>query len=259
MPQIDLIQPVFYGPNDPIHWEVDNLPLAAILDRQNLINLALDNVIQDIRDAIGTQGSVSNRLNQSMNADGSLKLAAVDAVLHTIDDHTDTAAYVRMTKHQSDKLNLVEDGANNLSVRVYLDANNFISLASGSINLKASSTVVPVLDAPNNVRFDMAFPPSAAHQHYYGLTPAAANLLDPDYVNYRSTSTATPFVAGSLRVYVNGVRIFDDAEVYVPGALVTDMWTLLSFTEDAAHGAFDLSAAITAEDMIRIDFDVALA
>lgn len=258
MPRIELIPEVLYGPNDPIHWEVDNLPLKAILRRQNLINLGLDNVLTQMRDAIGTQGSVANRLNQSINADGSLKASAIDDAMHSIEDHSDTDNYVRMTKAQSDKVDGLASGATDVSLEVYTDDTTFIELNSGVVIFKPSDTVVPSVEAPNVVKFNMTFPASAAHRHYYGLPPVSVDEIAPDYINYKVNSVASEYVEGSLRVYINGVRIFTDAEVYVPGALVDDPWTLLSFTEDAENGLFELSSAITENDVIRVDFDIAL-
>jgi hypothetical protein len=257
MPRIELIPEVLYTANDPIHWEFDNLPLRAILDRQGLINNALDNVLEELRDAIGSQGSVANRLNQSINGDGTLKKSAVDATMHTMDDHTDTDDYVRMTKAQSDKLDEIADDATDVTVTVYTES-GAVEFTTGNIEIHASDTVEPTVDSPNIVKFNMVFPAEAAHQHYYGLVPVHDNIVTPDYINYKVTSGATPFVEGSLRIYINGVRIFSDAEVYAPGVSVNDPWTLLSFTEDPDNGLFELSSAITEDDVIRIDFDIAL-
>jgi hypothetical protein len=258
VPRIELIDPVYYQPNDPYHWEIDNLPLKSILSRQNLINLALDNVIQEMRDAIGTQGSVANRLNQSIDEDGRLKSSAIDMALHSIEEHTDTDDYVRMTKSQSDRLDLMADGATNVALRVYTDEDSFVDFDAGVVEFQHSTTITATVDSPNIVKLHMAFPTEAAHQHFYGIEPLPVDSLDPDYINYKVNSTPTPYIEGTLRVQINGIRIFSDAEVYAPGSLVSDAWTLLSFTEDADNGLFELSAAITEDDVIRIDFDRAL-
>ncbi len=254
MPNIDLISPVYYNPNDPYHWEVDNLPLKAINDRQELINLALDQAIQQLADAAGTQGTFANRIDQSINPDGSLKSSAVDDTMHTMDDHTDTLNYVRMTKAQSDKLDGVASGATNLEIEA-----DSVTFDSGTLVIQASTTITPSVTGPNILKFNMAFPAEAAHQHFYGLTPAPANISTPDYINYKTTSMSTPCMDGTLRVYINGVRIFSDVSVYVPGALVDDPWTLLQFTPDEGAGTFALSAAIQTDDIIKIDFDVSLS
>jgi hypothetical protein len=260
MPRIELIPEVFYNPQDPIHWEIDNLPLKAIIRRQNLINLALDNVIEQMRDAIGTQGSLSNRLNQSLKPDGGLKTDAVDGAMHSIESHTDSDMYVRMTREESEKLAHVAEEATNTSFEIYTDETTFVEFSQGVLRIKPSTTVTPSFESPDVLKLNLSFPTSAAHEHYYGLVPIDANQVSPDFKNYKVTATdpVTSFVNGSLRVYVNGVRIFEDAEVYVPGPLVDDAWTLLSFTSNHSDGTFELSSALSPEDMIRIDFDKAL-
>jgi hypothetical protein len=258
VPRIEFIPEIYYQPNDPIHWEVDNLPLKAIIARQELINLALDDVIEQMRDAIGTQGSLANRLNQSIEENGGLKATAIDTALHSIEEHEDTDDYVRMTKDQSEKLDLIADEATNVSLQVYTDETTFTEFTEGVVEIHPSSTVVPSIEAPNIIKFDMVFPAEAAHRHYYGLEPVSADIVHPDYLNYKVNSIASPFIEGSLRVHINGVRVFEDVEVYVPGALVDDPWTLMSVTPDHEAGTFELSAAITEYDAIRVDFDIVL-
>lgn len=256
MPRIELIPEVYYQPNDPIHWEYDNLPLKNIIRRQNLINLSLDDVLEQMRDAIGTQGSVANRLNQSINEDGSLKTSAIDDALHSIEEHADTTNYVKMTKAQSDKLDLVTDEATDVVFHVNSDGTNLVTFETGTVLLEASDSITPTVEAPNKVKLNMAFPTAAAHQHYYGLEPVHDNLVTPDYTNYKVNAGASPYIEDSLRVFVNGVRIFETDEVYVPGTLINDPWTLLAFTPAHASGTFALTSAITADDIIRIDFDI---
>jgi len=258
MPRIELIPEVYYAPNDPYHWEVDNLPLKNIIQRQNLINLALDGALEQMRDAIVTQGSVANRLNQSIEQDGSLKTVAVDDTLHSLEEHADTANYVRMSKSQSDKLDLITDEATDIILQVDKDGSNVVTFDSGTVIFESSDTVIPSVTSPNKVKFDMVFPASAAHRHYFGLVPVHADGT-PDYINYKVTSVSTVYIEGSLRVYINGVRIFESDEVYVPGPLVDDAWTLMSVTPDHANGTFVLSTALSEDDIIRIDFDILLS
>jgi hypothetical protein len=263
MPRIELIPEVLYGPLDPIHWEIDNGPLKAILRRQNLINLALDNVIEQMRDAIGTQGSLANRLNQSIAADGSLLTDAVNEANHSIEAHEDTDDYVRMTRLQSDKLDEIADEAKNIGFEFYTDVDDddvFVEFSDGVVKIKPSSTVVPRFESPNILKFDLSYPESSAHQHYFGIIPVDADTIDPDYINFKVANTEDPtvFIENTLRVYVNGVRIFEDAEVYVPGPAVENAWTLLKFTSDAENGSFELSAPLSEDDIIRIDFDISL-
>ena len=257
MPRIELIPEVYYAPNDPYHWEYDNLPLKNIIEQQNIINLSLDNVLEEVRASIGTQGSMSNRLDQSINADGSLKTTAIDDALHSIEEHADSDDYVKMTAPQSAKLDLITDEATDVVIHVDPsgDGSNLIQFNSGTVSFQSSSSVTPVVTSPNILKFDLAFPVAAAHRHYCGQTPVPVNLVTPDYINYKVDSVATAYVDESLGVYVNGVRIFEGDDVYVPGALVDDPWTLMSFTSDDTNGTFELSTAIDGDDIIKIDFE----
>lgn len=226
----------------------------------NLINLSLDNVLGQMRDAIGTQGSFANRLNQSIDQDGNLKVDAVNETMHSIEDHTDTDNFVRMSKDQSDKLDNIASEATNLGVRIFTDDTTFIDFTDGVLVIKPSTTVTPSFEAPDILKLNMAFPSDAAHQHFYGQIPVDSDQITPDYTNYKITSTdpTTSFIEGSLRVYINGTRIFEDIEVYAPGVQPDMAWTLLKFTGNATDGTFALSVALSESDIIRIDFDVLL-
>ena len=254
MPRIELIDVPLFGPDDPYHFHFDNLPLKNLIRRQNLINLSLDNVIGQTRDAIGTQGTIANRLNQSINPDGSLKVDAVDEVLHSIEAHTDTEDFVRMTKSESDKLALISDEATDVSLEVQTDTegDEITSFDSGIVRFIPSSSITWEIDSPNKVKAHLAFPLESAHVHYYDQTPVPTEVETVFAVNNLELPVYTE---GSLRVYVNGVRLSSSSSVYAPGALVTDPWTLLTYTTDAENGLFTLSAAPSEDDVIRIDYD----
>jgi hypothetical protein len=250
MPRIELIDVPLFQPEDPYHYEFDNLPLKALKTRQELINMALDNLIYQMRDAIGTQNTVANRLNQSIDADGNLKASAIDEALHSIEEHEDTDDYVRMTSDERAKLENIASDATSLTL-TYDDT----EFDSGTVVLADSSSITVEHVAPNIIKWNLAFDTASAHQHYYGLTPVDATST-ADYTNYKVNTSSTEYIDGSLKVYVNGVRIYEDAEIYVPGVLVDDPWTLLKFTSDAEAGTFALSSPLTEDDIIRIDFDV---
>lgn len=260
MPRIELIDVPLFGPDDPYHFEYDNIPLKNIIRREVLINLAVDNLVQQMTDAIGTQGSVSNRLNQSINPDGSIKAAAVDAALHSIDEHTDSSNYVRMTRTEHNKLALIADTATDFSVQVQNDDQNntVVTFNSGSLRFVPSPTVTWHVNG-SQVSADMTFDPATAHKHYYDQVPVSVNQMNPDFIHYKVNSMSSPFISGSLRVYVNGVRLTGHASIYVPGALVNDPWTLLTYTGNPSLGTFHLSQALSDTDVITIDYDISLA
>jgi hypothetical protein len=84
--------------------------------------------------------------------------------------------------------------------------------------------------------------------------------MTPDYTNYKSTSMATPYVDGTLRVYINGFRISETASVLIYNATngPSGTWLATSFTSDASNGTFALNRAIDPADSIVIDFDRSL-
>jgi hypothetical protein len=63
---------------------------------------------------------------------------------------------------------------------------------------------------------------------------------------------------GSLRVYINGSRLTENSEIYVSGYTPSSDNISISFTSDYENGTFFLTNAITDDDIIRIDFDIAL-
>lgn len=258
MPRIELIETPLYGPLDPYHYFYDNLPLNNLVRRQNLINMALDNLIQQTTDAIGTQGTFANRLNQSINPDGSLKTTAIDEALHSIEEHEDTNDYVRMARAESDKLALIADSATNFGIEIQTDdaGDEITAFDSDRLRFVPSSTVTFEIVASNQVTAHLSFPVASAHRHYYDQTPVDANELDPDYKNYKINSISSAYVPGSLRIFINSMRLSSSAEIYIAGALITDPWTKLTYTESPTAGTFVLSAAISAEDVIRIDYDI---
>jgi len=225
--------------------------------RQGIINDAVDINKQIMTESIGTQGTLANRLAQSIEDDGSLKIAAINSALHSIEEHADTVTYVRMTKSERDKLALIDDESNELTLRIEFDdaiTTDDIAFTSGEVIIEDTSTVTWEVAAPNKLRANLGFPIAAAHQHYYDLKPVHVNTVTPDYLNYKVTTVSTVFVSGSLRIHVNGIRISEFEEVFVPDA-ITDTQSLLKFTPTAASGTFVLSRAITDDDTIRIDFD----
>lgn len=263
MPRIELIPEVYYNPLDPYHHYYDNKPLVNIIERQGLINTAVDLNTEDLKNAAGNQGTLANRLNQSIDEDGSIKLAAIDELLHNIGAHTDGSyddgdgliSYVRMKNEERDKLELIDDEANNFAIEVETPSVTQI-FDNGVLTLAESDTVVFEILGGNIVKAHSAFPAAAAHQHYYDITPVHANISSPDYTNYKVTSMSTPYMANSLRVYINGVKLSTSTSIYVPSPALGDNWYLTTYTADEANGTFELSRAIDITDVIRIDFDI---
>lgn len=273
MPELEKYPVPLYNPLHPYHWEYDNLPLEALKLRDEVINGQVDYNSGILMDAAGNQGTLANRLNQSMNENGSLKDDAIDEALHNIAEHTDGSKnltsdelddlealgyvvsnpvpFVRMLNAERAKLALIADEAKNMTIQVETPS-NIVLYEEGPITLRQSDTISWSVTG-NEVKANLGFPTEAAHRHYYDLEP-----VTDDYQSFKVTSVSTPYMEDSLRVYINGVRISSSAQVYVPGSDISDAWTLNSFTPDHEAGTFDLSVAINASDIIRIDFDIAL-
>ena len=282
MPDISLIPEVLYDPLQPYQWIYDNLPLENILLRQDMINSAVDVNSDILVDSIGTAGTLSNRLDVSLEDNGYLKVSAINVADHDIAFHTDgvrtltasdisiidpldvyqlpsIVSFIRMLGAERDKLLLVSDEATSLRLQLFTeDISNTVLFDDEIVELVDTDTITWEIEEPNKIKARMAFPSAAAHEHNYDLTPVHANIPTPDYTNYKTTSASTPYMEDSLRVYINGIRLNEDDLVYVPSAAASPTFSQLKFTGNYSAGTFALSSAITVADVIKIDFDVSL-
>lgn len=256
MPAIELIQVPSYEALSPYNHIVDQQPINGLAERILIVNNQVDNNTSDLVSAAGSQGSVSNRLNQSLNADGSLKVEAVDNVLHSIEQHLDSDNFVRMKIEERTKLSFIAPYATSLEINV--------ETISGSVAFANDELVIGESDSiswryeDNKLYADTSFPSSVRHTHYYGLVPVTSDRL-----NYTTTSINTAYKQGSLRVYINGVRLNSHHNVYVPiGVPSTVTWTAFSFEEGTAtsgvvtDGDFVLSSTVPVSASVVVDFDV---
>jgi hypothetical protein len=275
MPQINLIPEVLYEPNHPYHYIYDNLPLKNILARISLVNIQTDTNAEMLRGAAGSAGSIGGRLGSSLKEDGSLKDSAVDACGHNIayhrDGEKDGVEYVRMLADERSKLSLIGSEANLLTMQV----DDRPPLTDGNVEFKSSSTIFFELQAPNVVKAHSNFPPDLAHRHEYGVAP----LADGSPKKFKTPANVR-YVEGSLRVYINGVRIGPNVRVPIfsstsaplctgtQTACVTAIanrlslqpvsWVLFSISsQDAAAGTFELNTDIQEPgyNSIFIDYD----
>lgn len=283
MPRIEQIPDSFYQPMQPYHYEFDNLPINSLLKKIDLINRAVDSVSDILRDANGTQGTLSNRLNQSIEANGHLKPDAIDDSLHHIGAHEDGVfddgngpqIYVRMTGDERDKLDAISDEANLLTIEfpgevfgpssissististISTISNTPIIFDNGNLKFENSSTITMQFIPPNRVKFHTALPVNLIRNNFYDISPLPANLSNPDYINYKVNSLGTPYIEDSLRVYVNGLRLSSTETIYVPPANGGTDWKATSFTSNHLNGTFSINRALSANDVIRIDFDL---
>src|ERR1700677_168063 len=225
----NLIPVEFYQPLDSYNHLIDNQPLSTIMQNVTLVNFQTDQNANILRDAVGSAGTLSNRLNQSINPDGSLNTVAIDNALHSIAEHLDTNSFVRMTMGERAKLSLIASDATNFGIQ-FNTVSAILTFDDGILTLGNSDTI-SFRYAGGVMYADNAFPSSVRHIHYYGLVPVPVNLLSPDYTNYQTTSISTPYAQNSLRIYLNGVRLANAAYnegTAVNGVVTSGLFSLVS-------------------------------
>ncbi len=260
MPEISLIDVPLYQPLDPYHHVADNLPIIGLIDRVDAVNAQVDNNTASLYSSAGNAGTIANRLNQSLENNGDLKVEAVDLTNHSIEAHTDTSNYVRMTFLERSKLSYIAPDATSLNVAVSTISGTIL-FDNSTLELAGSDTIQWVYSG-GKVTAQTDFPASVRHVHYYGLVPVNQNLITPNNQDYYVTSLATPYREGSLRVFINGVRLNENVSVYVPtGMPGTVSYVLMTYTEEAAtsgvvtSGGFSLSVPLPSGANIIVDFD----
>jgi hypothetical protein len=270
MPEINKILPVLYEANQPYHHYYDNLPLKNILARIGMVNIQVDTHSDLLRGASGTVGSIGARMDTSLEQNGELKKQAIDDALHSIEQHEDTDDFVRMRTDERNKLIGIGQGANKFQIEIE-DAlptmGSHITIPpdetpnqAGKLKLKSTNTIFFDFIAPDTLEIHSKFPPDLAHRHHYDLKPAYADSTSaPSFRYFKTTSLNTPFKEGSLRVYVNGVRISDSSTETVHVLDLSDSsgnWveTYIEI-QDFKEGTFSLNRPLSVNDVIRIDFD----
>lgn len=281
MPEIENIPVPLYQPNQPYNHQIDNIPIQALIDRILAVNSQVDIDADVLRSAVGSVGSLAARLAASLNDDGSLTTASVNATEHNIAHHTDgsvvisgvTYSYVRMTAEERSKLSLIDDDANYLAIKVEVGSSipsnvsnisvvniSEVLYTTGTVTFRGSDAITWRVDDDGAVLAETTFPAAARHRHYYDVTPTHQNVLSPDYKKYK---VLYAYKAETMRVYINGVRLSQSVDTLVPTSFSASgpEWNPYSFTEDTASGGvvssgkFTLSDNITSSDDIRVDFD----
>jgi hypothetical protein len=292
MPDLTKLPVPQHEANQPYHWTYDNLPLKTLADRDNVINNAVDKYSQILNDAAGTQGNIANRINQSIDEDGNLKSTAIDESLHNIAEHSDgtknvesseleyynstlgytevvnPVPFVRMLESERDKLAGIPSNATSVSIEVCTDEactpSNVILFEQGKIQFQPSSFISwEVGVGPNTIKPILNTSLQYAHRHYYDIEP---ELTDEATNEYDASGSSTAYIEGSLRVYLNGIRLSSEYEIFYPKNPSDSSWSSSSnmikqeknmFTPNHTNGTFTLLNSITEYDVIRVDFDIA--
>lgn len=253
MPDLSGIPVRRHQPLDPYDHIHDNQPIDDLETQVGVVNDAVDEMRVIMDAAIGSQPDLATRLAQSLEENGTLKQSAVDAVNHTIDAHTDTEDFVRMTAEERAKLDAVAANATKLAIVVpFAEDDEPTTFSDGDVEFVESDTV-QFHQESGKIAIDIKIPISSKHIHYYDVTP-----VTDDYLNYTTNGVPTAYKAGSLRVYVNGIRLSATAETTAP---VGGVATLITYAEGGdtdgvvTGGDFNFSVAVDEDDVVRIDFD----
>jgi hypothetical protein len=168
---------------------------------------------------------------------------------------TNPVSFVRMIAAERAKLSNMADGATNLVIDVNVVPPSIIptfipsmtpsytTITFGDVGgsmplmtLTESDSIAWTYESPNKIRPELKVSTAFAHRHFYNLTPILVSGT-----TYKVTSVSTPYIADSLRIFVNGFRL-----------------TISEYTESPTLGTFTLTTALGGGDIMRIDFDQSL-
>ena len=260
MPQLPANVPL-YEPNQPYYYTYDNIPIQALVQRDDIINTQVDINTNQLEIAAGDAGTLANRLNQSLNFLGQLQELAINIAMHNVGYHTDGEGpdgvqYVRMLYDERTKLASVADSATNFGVSVNTGSSTggsgilTIEFDQGFLSFQPSSTITWSVGNNQQVTAHVNALPSS-HQHYNNIEPVSAYTTS-DYKTYL-TGISTPFQENSLQVYINGHRIFPNVPVNYPTTNPL-VWVSNYFIPNTNGLGFTLNTAITSLDVIFADF-----
>ena len=241
MPNISLVPVPKYQPLDPYHFEIDNLPIDGLETQMFLVNAQVDINQNTLEGSIGSAGTLDNRLNQSLEDSGALKATAIDAALHSIAEHLDEGGFVRMEEVERDKLSLIESEANRLNIELETVSAVFTWPSfDATFKVNDSDTIAWRVES-GEVFADTTFAKSLIFIPSYDITPI--QILG---TLYKTTSVDTEFNPGTLRVFINGLRLTEGGPA-LGGFYYSET--------DPALGTFTLNTDVGVSDVLRIDFD----
>lgn len=263
--------PRFTG-NEPYHYLYDNLPLDSLIARDAVINDSVDEINSNLIDSAGTAGSLPDRLNVSLNQDGTLKTSAVDASMHGISNHNDDnmtvssgelnsyialgfpaltnpVDFVRMLAAERTKLSTIADNATNSSTTIQTNNNGNQTFAT-PFTISSSPSIEWEWVGVNNVRAVIVN--NNPHLHFYEVIPTQITSLQYSIPN-------PPFLSSTLKVFVNGVRLLENQTVPIPTLnQITSEFSYVTngiSSIDNINGLFTLAIPLSTTDLIAVDYD----
>ena len=280
MSNAELINELFYKPDDPYHYLYDNIPLQVLNDRLEKVDIAADTAVQLVTDAIGSQPDLVSRLDQSQNADGSLISAAIDAALHNIASHsegsinlgtsalaalntatglilTNPVPFVRFCAAERVKLSSMANNSTALKILLVTAAQ---TLDNQTIHLTDSDGITWNLSGGNILTANLGFSITTLHQHVYDEVPATTSFSG----GLTTFTVASPsgYNSGSLRAFVNGIRLpKGSTPVKVPTWNSSVLsWVYRAYAEVSdTLGTFTISGGtFQSGDVVKVDYDISV-
>lgn len=246
MAQIELIPLNAYEAGMPYEVSTDNLPIFSLDQKISLVNDETEQNTIILEAAQGSTGSLANRLDTSLEQNGDIKTIAIDNALHSIEEHLDGSTYVRFALSERTKLSTITSGATDVAFQIDT-VSNTVLVDEGLISITGSDTIEWTITS-GEIQARTAFTPKIQKSN---VTPTTSN-----YEDYTLPS-ADPYISGSLRIYVNGMRIPESPDsTYVPTDFPTIEWVALNYTEvSSSLGTFSLNTAVTSAEVILVDYD----
>ena len=252
-----------YLPNQPYYYDIDNLPIADLANNISIVNAQVDLNSKLLNDASpASPVTLAYRLNTCMDSLGNLLQTAVDNAAHHIGDHYEAVVnplvndyYVIMKNSERSRLASMADNATSFSLAAQIGPYGNVSTTNfGNVTLQPSKTINWTTTTQSGQQYltaNYAFS-GTAHQHIY----AEVNSKTTDYINY--TVLGGSYISGTLRVYLNGVRLNENSYTYVPSTSPTPTWTQYKFTEsNSSVGTFALNTTTSGHTLL-VDYDQSL-
>ena len=265
LPYLRLYQPLW-----PYNHYYDNLPIEDLANQLFVVNTQASLTEQALESSIGSAGTLAARLAVALEDNGSLRASAVDGAIvdgtsdtgHNIAMHQDGVdgggtAYVRMLYNERATLENIVSGSTKLplNISVYspvLGTPTPVPVGTG-LTIGNSDTITWSLSETNIATANAAYTFWLTGGKIYNATPSGSGTSF-------TTPSSLPYISGSLRVYINGIRINP-----IGAAAITIGGSSYTYTEGATNdtrgyyvvtaGDFVLSNSVASNTMLAIDFD----
>jgi hypothetical protein len=223
----------------PYDHEKANEPIDDLASVIAIVNAESSSNHEVLEQARGGTGSLSERLDVSLNQDGTIKPEAIESVpiAAVAEQDTDSSSdKVIPTRGQLDKLEEIAPRANRFTMRLG-DGESF----DGNVVLSHGETIVARStrrsDNTTVLHLDTAFSGDRIHEH---RTYQDCRTMSSDGIALIPNSADDP-IPGTVRVYLNGIMMrrssfverVDPATKRISGVQISERPETIDLTEDA--------------------------